>query len=149
MFPLTLEVTLKTTAGGFTVQWLSYTDTQWEVKTSQQDSLVELIRGTIETAGKYQNQPFHLDGTTHKWIWYYERFIPSEIKVTDSQQHFAFENRQAMALKTEDYGKDIMRAYVSSELARRVSDYTQFIEISIWVGTFNLGAAGPAGQLSS
>lgn len=93
--------------------------------------LIHMLSTLKESSSKYQRNPFYSGASTHRWIWYYDHFIPHEVKLLDAQNAANFAHRGSVAFKIEDYGKEVMLTYISQQLLKMAPEYTNYQPITV------------------
>ncbi|CAG9319351.1 INPP5B [Blepharisma stoltei] len=147
VLPLTKEFKIEPREGGFAFCWLGDMDTKSEIKGNELE-ILELINKHIENVSRYQRAPFSSDSNSFKWIWYYQEAIPMKVKTCDVNIQRDFKHRNTVMLLPEHHGGRAMETYISEQLVKRESEFTEKREIKLMVGTWNTCGTGPAEELS-
>lgn len=140
IFPLSLELHILSDHSAFRFLWGEHKAIICEVLVN--DSFINTLREFTADYARYQEEPFCLDSSHHKWIWFYERYIPvfmhKPAEITERKKSLLFDH----------YGKTLMQAYVSGELKLKEEQYTSKSNLSLVVLSWNTAGLPPRGNLT-
>lgn len=140
VLPLSIEFEVDSSIDGYVFTWAEDLSAKWRVN-ADEELIKQLIRISKDYA-RYQNEPFSLGSAHHRWLWFYQDHIPSQLQTA------AVKVRPSSSLQMEHYGKTVMEAFVSKQLKTKESEFTSLEHISLSVLTWNTSGNSPKGELS-
>lgn len=144
-FPVTRELQVEIAGNNLKLQWLRYEETTWRVTVKDRD-LADYLLVRLRQQEDYQRDRFHSGASSHRWIWFYEEGIPSQVRSLDYNTE-AFLGRATTQFMPEDYGSEAMEIYIHHKLKRREGEFMQALPLRTFVGTWNCAGEAPRESL--
>lgn len=145
VFPMTKELNICKTPDGYTIRWLDFDTTRWEIR-ADSSTLLNSAKDFTEEVGLYQREAFHIGSMHHRWIWFYEDAVPVQVRSLKNNSR-AVRHRQSIMLLPQHFGKQSMKAYVTEQMNKRLAEYTEINSLSIFLGTWNCAGKPPTEPL--
>jgi phosphatidylinositol-bisphosphatase len=139
ILPLTLELKIYSQNSPFTFTWGNSNHFICEVLIN--DSFISLAREHVGAYSRYQEEAFYLGSSQHKWIWFYEQFIPSFMHKSSG----IVERKSSLSF--DHYGKSLMDAFVNGELRQKEEQFTSKKRLDLVILTWNVAGFSPRGNL--
>ena len=141
ILPLSLELIIQPSKSqGFEFKWLDQKEVYCELLVNEE--IIKHVFKLSKEFARYQQEPFCLGSSHHKWLWFYEKFIPINLRTACK---IALRNN---SLLMDDYGKTVMEAYVSEQLKIKENEFTSIEHMNIIILTWNAAGNSPKGNLS-
>jgi hypothetical protein len=136
---LTIELLLSPSNENYIIAWGESQDHKCEILANE-ETIKKILKLSKEYS-IYQQEPFCLGCSHHKWIWYYEEYIPpslhkpSPVSIPITSLHF------------DHYGKSVMQAYVVEKLKSKEIEFTSIENTTVCILTWNAAGNSPKGNL--
>ena len=140
VLPLTIEFQIDSSGEGYSLAWADQKSRKWEVQ-AHEDLIKHLLVLSRDYA-RYQKEPFSLASSHHRWVWFYEQYVPQHLHTAYSMAVLP------SSLLFDHYGKTVMEAYVSEQLKAKEQEFTSVEQVSMCVLTWNAAGNSPRGNLS-
>jgi hypothetical protein len=140
-FPVTRELSVEYAGNILRLQWLHYEQTLWEVTLKDKD-LASYLINRLRQQDTYQGELFHTGASSHRWIWFYEEGIPSQVRSLEFNLDLK-QRRLSTQFKPEDYGSEAMEVYIQQKLKKREMEYMRILPLTTFVGTWNCAGDSP------
>lgn len=139
VWPISFELRVLPEGEMFLFRWADYLENLLEIYAP--DPLIKMIVKSCSDYSRYQEEPFSKSSSHHKWIWYYEEFIPKIMhapgKVLTTRHSLLFDH----------YGKAIMEAYINEEIRHKEEQFIENYNLQLVVLSWNAAGLQPCGEL--
>lgn len=133
--PLTYELKVLPNNEGFLLVWGANNTRICELIIS--DSIVRYLTSYCNSYSRYQTTSFSIDSNKHRWIWYYKELIPTFMFTSNTFIPFT------QSLIFDDYGKQVMSAYVEEMLDRSSNKFCIKKQLNFLVVSWNVAGLPP------
>ena len=142
VIPISFELHILPKSDGYVLMWGESQNTIIEAIVP--DQFIGLLIDYCTAYSRYQDEFFSVSCTHHKWIWFYEEFVPvfmhSAPKSTRKQP-------RPRSFKLDHYNDVLIEAYVNKELRVKEEEFTSLRKFSLVVLTWNAAGMPPSGDL--
>lgn len=144
VIPITFELHILPKNDRYILLWGEFQNKISEVYVK--DKFIKLIIDYTTAYSRYQDEFFSKNCSHHKWVWYYEEFIPTFMhNSTDSN----IKNKRPHSLNIDHINGLLMDAYIDKELKTKENEYTSTSQFSLIILTWNAAGLAPNGDLIS
>ena len=137
--PISFELRVISEKEKIIIRWAEDKENLCEVYAP--DALIKIVVEICNDYSRYQEEPFSKTSSHHKWIWYYEEFIPKIMHVPSKvppRRH---------SLLFDHYGKVIMEAYINEEIRHKEEEFIENHNLELVLLSWNAGGLQPCGEL--
>lgn len=135
LFPLTLELHIDQKENVFSIAWGDIENPMCEFIVSNE--AINIVTAILNDYPRYQQEPFHLECSHHKWVWFYQETIPVALHSPCSAAN------RPRSLLIDHYGKRAMEAYVSTQIQGKQEEFTTSHNFTVTILTWNAGGYFP------
>lgn len=142
VIPISFELHILPKNDGYLLMWGESQNPITEIIIP--DQFIKLLIDYCTAYSRYQDEFFSKCCSHHKWIWFYEEFIPVFMQFAPKSIK---KQARPSSFKLDHFNDVLIEAYVNKELRIKEEEYTSLTKFSLVILTWNAAGMAPSGDL--